>query len=183
MKNQYFPDKVFRFCPRCGSEGFEPESAKSLKCTKCGFRYFINPVAAVAALIFNTGGQLLLTRRRHNPAAGMLDLPGGFIDVGETAEEALIREIKEELNVTIDSFKFYGTFPNEYLFGGIVYFTLDIVFNCQVSNLNTLGPADDVLSCEFISPAKINLDLIGLNSVKSIIQSYLNSAKTGFFPA
>jgi NAD+ diphosphatase len=175
MDDHYFPDKVFRYCPRCGSEGFKPESVKSLKCEKCGFHFFINPVAAVTALIFGTDGKLLLTRRKHAPAKGMLDLPGGFVDQGEKAEDALVREIKEELNLTIEHYNFYGTFPNEYLFEGIIYFTLDIVFICQVSNMLTLQSADDVLSCEFISPERINPEDLGLNSAKEIIRSYIDS--------
>lgn len=173
--SDYYPEKVFRFCPRCGHDGFKPDSPKSLKCGKCGFHYFINPVAAVTALIFGTDGKLLLTRRKHAPAEGMLDLPGGFADQGEKAEHALVREIKEELNLTVDDFEFYGTFPNEYLFDEIVYFTLDIVFICQVNNMHTLQPADDVLSCEFISPEKINPGDIGLISARNIIRSYVDS--------
>jgi NAD+ diphosphatase len=179
MAGQNYPAAVFRFCPRCGSDGFKPESAKSLRCWKCGFRYFINPVAAVAALIVNKNGQLLLTLRKHPPAEGMLDLPGGFVDTGEKAEHALVREIKEELNLIIERFHFYGTFPNEYLFDGIIYFTLDIVFLCEVSDFSTLNPSDDVSSCEFLSPDKINPDNIGLKSVKNIIADYLISARSG----
>jgi NAD+ diphosphatase len=178
MTGQNYPAEVFRFCPSCGTEGFKPDSAKSIRCAKCGFRYFINPAAAVAALIVNKDGQLLLTRRKHAPAEGMLDLPGGFVDTGEKAEGALAREIKEELNLTIDQFHFYGTFPNEYLFDGIVYFTLDMVFVCEVSDFSTLRPADDVVSCEFLSPEKIHPDEIGLKSVKNIIADYLVSGKT-----
>jgi len=148
-----------------------------MHCTTCGFRYFVNPAAAVAALITDTSNRLLLTRRRNAPSEGMLDLPGGFVDKFETAEDAIIREIKEELNIRIDEISFFGSFPNEYLFGGIVYFTLDIVFECAVSNFDTLRPADDVTSCEFITPDKINLNEIGLDSVKNIILAYWNAKK------
>jgi NAD+ diphosphatase len=182
MVDSYYPGKVFRFCPRCGSPEFNPENVKSLKCRECGFLYFINPVSAVTALIFDDEKRLLLTRRRHEPARGMLDLPGGFVDQGEKGEDALIREIREELNLTIDQYYFFGTFPNEYLFEGIVYFTLDIVFICKISNLNTLKPADDVTSCEFTPPEMINPDEIGLMSVKNIIQSYQLSLKNDSAP-
>jgi NAD+ diphosphatase len=175
MVDSYYPFSVFRFCPRCGSHEFKPESLKSLKCPECGFRYFINPVAAVTALILDRDKRLLMTRRRNDPARGMLDLPGGFVEQGEKAEAALVREISEELNLTINHFEYFGTFPNEYLFDGIVYFTLDILFACEVSDLSTLKPADDVSSCEFISPEKININEIGLSSVKSMIGAYLSS--------
>ena len=177
MRTQFYPENVFKFCPRCGSVRFIPASNKEMHCTSCGFRYFVNPVAAVAALITDKSGQLLLTRRRNAPATGMLDLPGGFVDKFETAEVAIIREIKEELNLHVDDFLFFVSFPNEYLFEGIVYFTLDIVFECAISNLDTLRPADDVTSCEYIAPEKINLNEIGLDSVKNIILAYWNTKK------
>ena len=175
MITQFYPENVFKFCPRCGSAKFIPASTKEMHCTTCGFRYFVNPAAAVAALIIDTNGQLLLTRRRNAPAAGMLDLPGGFVDKFETAEDAIRREIKEELNLHVDEIRFFGSFPNEYLFNGIVYFTLDIVFKSSVSNFDTLRPADDVSSCEFLTPDKINLNEIGLDSVKNIILAYWNA--------
>lgn len=177
MRTQYYPENVFKFCPRCGSAKFIPASNNEMHCSTCGFRHFVNPAAAVAALITDKNGQLLLTRRRNAPAAGMLDLPGGFVDKFETAEDAIMREVNEELHLHIDDTHFFGSFPNEYLFGGVVYFTLDIVFVCTVNNLNTLLPADDVSSCEFIAPDKINLNEIGLDSVKNIILSYWKAKK------
>lgn len=172
MTSPYYPENVFKFCPRCGSAKFLAKSNKEMHCNACGFRYFLNPAAAVAVLINNASGQLLLTRRRHAPAAGMLDLPGGFVDKSETAEDAIMREIMEELNLRVDDMRFFGSFPNEYLFDGIVYFTLDIVFECTIGNFEPLRPADDVVSCEFTDPEKINLNEIGLDSVKNIILAY-----------
>lgn len=172
MRTQFYPENVFKFCPRCGSSRFVPASVKEMQCTTCGFRHFVNPVAAVTALITDGTGRLLLTRRRSAPAQGMLDLPGGFVDKFETAEDAIIRELKEELNLNIEEIRFFGTFPNEYLFGEIVYFTLDIVFECIVRNFDMLIPSDDVISSEFIPPDKINLNEIGLDSVKNIILAY-----------
>ena len=172
MRTQFYPEHVFKFCPRCGSEKFIPASTKEIHCNTCGFRHFVNPAAAVAALITDSAGRLLLTRRKSAPAAGMLDLPGGFVDKFETAEDALMREIKEELNLTVEEIRFFGTFPNEYLFGGIVYFTLDIVFECAVRDFDKLLPADDVITSEFIPPDKINLNEIGLDSVKNIMLAY-----------
>lgn len=172
MKTQFYPENVFKFCPRCGSARFSSANTKEIRCATCGFRHFVNPAAAVAALITDSNGRLLLTRRRNAPAAGMLDLPGGFVDKSETAEDAIVREIKEELNLRVDEIRFFGSFPNEYLFEGIVYFTLDIVFKCKVYNFETLLPADDVSSCEFFAPDKINLNEIGLDSVKNIMLAY-----------
>ena len=92
----------FCYCPKCGSSHFVEDTEKSKKCENCGFEYFLNPSAAVAAFILNRNGEILIERRKKDPAKGMYDLPGGFVDVRETAENAIVREVMEEtsLNVT-----------------------------------------------------------------------------------
>ena len=79
----------FKYCPACGSSGFEEQDEKSKRCKRCGFEYYLNPSAAVAAFILNSRGQLLTLRRSKAPAKGTLDLPGGFVDIGENINEAL----------------------------------------------------------------------------------------------
>ena len=171
MGNKYSPLDIFRFCPKCGSPGFTADTEKSLKCGICGFGYFINMSAAVAAVIRNDKNEVLFTVRKHNPAAGMLDLPGGFVDLGETAEEAVVREIKEELNLNINKMEFVGTFTNKYIYGGLEYQTLDLVFSCLVQNFHNLKVADDVSGYVFRDPKTVKPEEIGLNSIKEIVAS------------
>ncbi|MDO9256997.1 MAG: NUDIX domain-containing protein [Bacteroidales bacterium] len=169
MNCEHSPLEVFRYCPKCGSPGFTPDTEKSLKCESCGFRYFINMSASVAAIIRNKKNEVLFTLRKHNPAAGMLDLPGGFVDLGETAEEALVREIKEELNLNINKLDYVGTFTNKYIYGEFEYQTLDLVFNCIVDSFSELQVADDVSGYVFRDPASVDTSEIGLDSIKKIV--------------
>ena len=125
--------------------------------------------AAVAAIIRNEAGEILFTIRKHKPAEGMLDLPGGFVDLGETAEEAVLREIYEELNLKVDTLEYAGTFTNKYIFGGIEYQTRDLVFNCHVSDFSEIHAADDVAGYLFKKASTVNPDEIGLLSVKKIL--------------
>ncbi len=165
------PEKTpFHFCPRCGSEKFLQDSDKSFCCKACGFRYFLNMSAAVAAIIRNPQNEILFTVRRHDPAKGKLDLPGGFADPGETAEEALVREIKEELNLDVKEFRYLRSFPNHYPFGGFVYQTLDMVFECAVANPDEIIPADDVCGYRFIDIRHLDPEEIGLPSIRNIVQ-------------
>ena len=55
----------------------------------------------------------------------MLDLPGGFVDENERLEEALQREVKEELGISIDNWKYLTSQANRYLYKGIAYPTCD----------------------------------------------------------
>ncbi|MCL2132528.1 MAG: NUDIX domain-containing protein [Lentimicrobiaceae bacterium] len=160
---------AFRFCPFCGSGNFVWDGVKSHACSDCGKKLYTNEVGAVIALIYNADGELLLTTRKFNPAKGMLDLPGGFIDLGETAEQAVVREIKEELNLKVENLQFYGSFPNEYVYAGLTYFTIDIAFVCKVENFDGLSASDDVSDICFKNPKQVNLQEIGLASVRNLI--------------
>ena len=169
MLNKFSPSKAFKYCPQCGDPGFSPDTEKSLKCRSCGFRYFINMSASVAAIIRNEKNEILFTVRKHNPAAGMLDLPGGFVDLGETAEEAVKREILEELNLRVNKTEFVGTFTNKYLFTGVEYQTLDLLFKCSVESFLELKVADDVSGFVFRDPSHVKLEEIGLESIRKIV--------------
>jgi NADH pyrophosphatase NudC (nudix superfamily) len=167
------------YCPKCGSKSFNSEdNGRSFQCEECHFNYFINNSAAVACLIFNDSGELLLTRRSFEPNKGMLDLPGGFVEPEESTEEAVYREIMEELNLEVTQMYYLVSFPNMYPFSGIVVPTVDLAFYCKVENLDQLKPDDDVASVEFIHPDKISMDELCANSMRQIIHYYINSRKT-----
>lgn len=141
-----------------------------MKCEKCEGIFYINAASAVVAIIRNDKGELLFTRRKNEPCAGTLDFPGGFVDLGERAENAVRREVKEELNLDISELRFFMSMPNRYLFGGIVYFTLDLVFFCDYDNLSNLKADDDISEYLFIPVDKVNISDIGLESIKIIVE-------------
>jgi hypothetical protein len=71
---------AFRHCPGCGTAGsLGFEMGKALRCAHCGFRYFHNVAVAVSAVLVHED-RMLMARRAHDPAAGQLDFPGGFVD-------------------------------------------------------------------------------------------------------
>ncbi|HYT59019.1 MAG TPA: NUDIX domain-containing protein, partial [Haliangiales bacterium] len=92
------PREFFHHCPRCGAKQAALPAGNSFKCAACGFLYYFNPAIAVAGFVFAADGRALFIRRAKEPAKGRLALPGGFVDFNETAEEALRRETREEVN-------------------------------------------------------------------------------------
>jgi 8-oxo-dGTP diphosphatase len=68
-----------------------------------------NPVPAVDFIITNDdNSKVLLVRRKNEPFSGMLSIPGGFISDGETAEEAMMREAKEETSLVVEPIAILG---------------------------------------------------------------------------
>ncbi len=70
-------------------------------CASCGFIHYVNPKIVTGAIVRHRGG-ILLCRRAIPPRIGFWTLPAGFMEVGETAEEAARREAREEANAAIE---------------------------------------------------------------------------------
>ena len=100
------------------------------------------PQAAVVAFIEDDQRRLLALKRSFDPYAGMLDLPGGFVDPGETLETALLRETREEVGLEVTEAEYLFSAPNPYAYGGMMYTTTDAAFRCQVADLS-MASADD----------------------------------------
>ncbi len=173
--NNYHPKNIFKFCPRCSSNQFTFDEKKKFACKSCNFVYYINAVTAVAVIIKLPDGKILLTRRKYNPAAGKYDLPGGFVDPGERAEIAAIREIKEELGIEINHLQFLASFPNTYEYGGINYFTCDIAFIASYDGSQHFEANDDVDDFLIIDPHEINFEIISFDSIKNILKFYIEN--------
>ena len=167
---------AFEFCPKCGSSAFYTQDhGRSFRCEVCRFHFFINSSAAVACMIFNSSGELLLTRRAFEPNKGMLDLPGGFVDPMETAEAAVRREIMEELNLDVTQAKYLISFPNLYPYSDFIVPTVDLAYVCLVKDFSNMNPGDDVASVAFVHPEKIDFGALCAESMRQIIKYYLDN--------
>jgi mutator protein MutT len=143
---------------------------KSKRCEDCGFVYYFNSCSSTIAIIINSKQELLVATRAHEPAKGTLDLPGGFVDMEETGEEAVKREVKEETGLEVESVKYLFSIPNKYIYSGFEVQTLDLVYLCKVENLSRLDAEDDVAKLEFIKIPELSPELFGLMSVKEVIK-------------
>jgi 8-oxo-dGTP diphosphatase len=94
------PLKRYRFCPECAqplAEGMVDGRVR-LYCPSCGFVRYENPLPVVVAVAVDDG-RFLLIKRGIPPKKGYWGCPSGFVESGETPEEACLRELREEAGV------------------------------------------------------------------------------------
>ena len=118
---------------------------------------------------------LLLTRRARDPAAGTLDLPGGFVDPAETLEQALARELEEELGLKIGTGdeRYLFSLPNIYPYAGVSYATADSFFRIELATRPDLRALDDVTEVKWMRFADIDAQSIGLESARVAVERFL----------
>ena len=110
-----------KFCSYCGTPYImkKIQGRPRLFCPACNEVWYQNPLPAATALVLDSHHQLLLGKRRIEPQKGHWCLPGGFIEQGETMEQAVLRELEEETGLAgtvvtlVDCFyqesRFYGS--------------------------------------------------------------------------
>jgi 8-oxo-dGTP pyrophosphatase MutT (NUDIX family) len=165
------------YCPLCGEKSFSEHNEKAKRCEECGFIYYFNPSAAVAAFVREASGRLVVVRRRSEPAAGTLDLPGGFVDSFETSEEALAREVYEETSLSVREARYLFSIPNLYPYSGFEVHTLDIFFECRIPTvIETSGihASDDVSETLLLPLSAVHPADFGLQSVREAVKRYLH---------
>ncbi len=176
MNRQQSP---FRHCPHCARPS-ECASPREFRCAHCGFRYFHNVAAAVAAFVVHDG-HLLLTRRAHAPAAGTLDLPGGFVDPQESLEQALARELDEELSLAFapGTERYLFSLPNLYAFADVTYATADSFFRIDCVTRPLVLARDDVAEVMWVRFDEIDAAAIGLESARAAVVRFVGEALEG----
>ncbi len=167
------PLEKFKFCPVCGSANWTEHNFKSKACGDCGFVYYANPCAATAAFILNSRNELLVARRAKEPAKGTLDLVGGFVDMGETIEEGMRREILEETGLEVDGIRYLFSTPNQYLYSGMNIHTLDADFVVRVADDVKPQAADDAADCLWIPVEDVDPAEFGLTSIRRAVERFL----------
>lgn len=166
------PLHQFSYCPKCGAKAFVEQNEKAKKCTACGFVYYFNPSSAVACFIRNSKGELLLVRRAKDPAKGTLDLPGGFVDMHESAEEAACREVKEETGLEITDCRYLFSIPNIYPYCGFDVHTVDMFFECRTDTFAGAQAEDDAAEIIIRPKEQLNPKDFGLNSIRTAVGIY-----------
>jgi ADP-ribose pyrophosphatase YjhB (NUDIX family) len=128
----------YKFCSQCGKDKWIKVNESQQNCLACGYEHYISPIAAACVLVYcRESDELLLIQRGINPGYGLWAVPGGVIDVKERAEDAAVRELREETGVLVDVEKitFLSSFTNKYLYQKFVWPTLDLFFYCLIEHV------------------------------------------------
>ncbi len=102
-------DRTHCFCGRCGIPLRLRETERAKECPQCGLLHFPRLAPAVIVLV-ERGHELLMARSRHF-APGVYSVLAGFVEPGETLEEAVEREVLEEVGIRIKDIRYFGSQP------------------------------------------------------------------------
>jgi NAD+ diphosphatase len=100
------------YCPQCATELTELDRTH-YRCQN-GHDFWNNPKATVA-VIFIKDGNVLVSKRAMEPMKGLYDLPGGYVEYGETVDDAVKREIMEETGLDVHKSRIVGSYTLEYI--------------------------------------------------------------------
>jgi len=106
MKNTY------KFCPFCKEK--LQQKQELYFCPKCKKSIYKNFVYVGVGMVFVEDGKVLLSKRGIEPRKGIYDIIGGFLEEGEYPEKGILREVKEETNLTVKIIKILGIYRDTY---------------------------------------------------------------------
>jgi mutator protein MutT len=166
--------RLFRHCPRCatGQPSVDARDVGPFRCAACGFVLYFSPCGAVATIVVRPDGQALLVRRAQDPAAGKLGMPGGFLDPGESAEEALRREVREEIGLDVDHPEYLCSHPNRYHYRGVTYATIDLFFVVRIPAAARPEALDGVEDVVWRDPLSMPLEELAFDSMRAALVHY-----------
>jgi NADH pyrophosphatase NudC (nudix superfamily) len=170
--NDFLPaHERFHFCPQCGKQG-GTATEHTFSCESCGFSLHFNATVSASALVVRSDGKMLFIRRARQPAQGMLAVPGGFVDPWERAEVALVRELQEEVGLSVDQVTFFCSSPNGYHYKGLIYPVCDLFFMACPSQEALILAKDEASEALWLDPKDVELDEIAFPSMRVALTIY-----------
>jgi NAD+ diphosphatase len=140
---------MYKFCYLCGgpTTAVTTHDGTHWQCQDCGQTFFNNPKPAAEAILISGDGRVVIAVRGRDPHKGKFDLPGGFIDAGETFEQGIARELTEELGLTPGDYTtpvYLSSGPNKYPWGLEVSDVVAAAFTARLHSSAQLRAHDDV---------------------------------------
>lgn len=128
----------------------------------------------MSAIIIHNDRLLTATRARE-PGKGLLDLPGGFVDPGESLEIALQRELLEELSISPVALSYLTSASNLYRYKAVDYTTCDCFFVAGFDSFDGLNAGDDVSALAWVQLSELDLTDFAFDSVRQAIKHFLHA--------
>jgi ADP-ribose pyrophosphatase YjhB (NUDIX family) len=160
----------FRFCPVC-SGGMDEKTLKDgdpprLVCRVCGFVFYLDPKVAAGTIITDRDRRVALVRRTIDPGFGKWVYPGGYVDRGESAQQAAIREAREEsgLEVRLDRLLNVYSYPGRAV--------VSVVYLATVTG-GTLVAGDETSEARWFRPDEIPWKDLAFPSTFDALREYL----------
>jgi ADP-ribose pyrophosphatase YjhB (NUDIX family) len=135
-------------------------------CAACGFIFYLDPKLSVIAIIPLDEG-VVMVRRAIDPGYGLWVVPGGFVDLGEVVEEALVREAQEETHLTVRPLRLLNIYS---------YANHPTVIAAYVAEYvsGELAAGDETLEARVFGLKEIPWPRIAFSSTKEALREYLS---------
>ncbi|MEW5976550.1 MAG: NUDIX hydrolase [Acidobacteriota bacterium] len=160
----------YSFCPKCGGrlalKTVKMREPQRLVCMECSFIFFLDPKVA-ACTLFTVDGNIVLLKRGIEPSYGMWVFPGGYVDRGETVEEAAIRETREEVNLDVEILHCLNVYS--YSDSPVII----VVYAARVLG-GHLAANDETLAVQGFAPAEIPWSELAFPSTEQALRDYLS---------
>ena len=157
-------DSQTQFCPACGAPT-KPKLPISKQCPDCGNELF--PNISVAIIVLVRKGKEALLVRSHTFRGTHYGLVAGFLEPGETLEECVAREIREETGLSVENIRYFGSQPWPYPSGIMVGFTADY------KDGEIILQAEELAAGAFFSPDNLPDLPAKLSIARRLIDSWL----------
>ncbi|MCL4503226.1 MAG: NUDIX hydrolase [Deltaproteobacteria bacterium] len=160
---------TYKFCPQCGGalvkRLLKPGEPERLVCSRCGFVFYLDPKLAVIAVVPLNGG-VVMVRRSIDPGYGLWVAPGGFVDLGELVDEAVVRETWEEARLKVRVERLLNIYSYRDSATVVVAYLTKYLGG-------ELAAGDETLEAKVFTPAEIPWDQIPFRSTKAALHDYL----------
>lgn len=169
------PHNFSRYCMHCGERLStaipDGDTKRRMVCIDCGFVHYVNPRPVAGLIPVRSDGAILLGRRAIEPRVGSWVFPGGFIDVGETTEEAAQRETMEEACLEVANLRLVGVYTRLEPGVVVIVYSGDAVSEAEAGHETT--------EVRWFAPEEIPWDELAFDSTHAALRDWLASKATG----
>ena len=163
-------ERTHRFCGRCGSTTEAALGERARRCPDCGLLAFPRLAPAIITLVERDDGHALLARGRTFPIP-MYSCIAGFVEPGETLEEAVHREVREEVGVRITNVRYWASqpwpFPHSLMLG----------FNAEWESGDIVIDETEIIDAQWFSHDELPAIPPGISIARRLIDDWLERVR------